>query len=157
MTRVAVSTMKFLFQLGTNNIPNGFSDVEIARGITAIVNELKTRLPTTKILLVGVLPRNDAATTDITENINRHVSSLDDGNSIRFLNMVDHYYRGNGSFYDELYLDDLLHLSPEGYVKWHEVMWPLFNEMYTSISQAVAVNINLTVFISLLITYINFK
>lgn len=117
---------------------------------------MKTRLPATKILLVGVLPRNDAATTDITESINRNVSSLDDGHFVRFLNLVDHYYRGNGSFYEEFYLNDLLHLSPEGYVKWHELMWPLFNEMYTSTSQAIVVNIYLTVLFSLLIAYINY-
>jgi len=121
-----------VLKIGTNNI-GSFTDLEIARGITEIVNQLTSRLPSTKILLVGVLPRNNAATTEITENINRNVSSLDNGSSIRFLNMVDHYYRGNGQFYEELYLDDLLHLSPEGYVKWHEVMWPLFDEMYTAL------------------------
>lgn len=117
---------------------------------------MRVRLPATKILLVGVLPRNDAATTDITESINKNVSALDDGYSIRFLNLVDHFYRGNGSFYEEFYLNDLLHLSPQGYVKWHELMWPLFEEMYTSTSsQPIIVNICMTVFFSLLITVIN--
>ncbi len=142
----------YFIKLGTNNIVNGFTDSEIARGITAIVNELRTRLPSTKILLVGVLPRNDAATSQITENINKNVSSLDNGNSIRFLNMVDHFYKGNGNFYEELYLDDLLHLSPEGYVKWHEIMWPLFDEMYNSSSQPRIVNLYLTMFSCLLLT-----
>lgn len=118
---------------------------------------MRTRLPTTKILLVGVLPRNDAATTEITESINRNVSSLENGNSIRFLNMVDHYYKGNGSFYEELYLNDLLHLSPQGYVKWHEVMWPLFEEMYKSTSQPIIVNLYLAILFSLLLTLINCK
>lgn len=78
------------------------------------------------------------------------MSSLDNGDSIRFLNMVDHYYRGNGQFYEELYLSDLLHLSPEGYVKWHEVMWPLFDEMYTGLACPLRAS-RLFVLLSLLI------
>ncbi|KAJ6636464.1 Platelet-activating factor acetylhydrolase IB subunit alpha2 [Pseudolycoriella hygida] len=118
-----------VLKIGTNNI-GSFNEFEIARGISAIIVQLTARLPTTRILLVGVLPRNNATMTEVTENINRYVSIFDNGDSIRFLNMVDHFYTGNGSFSQELYLDDLLHLSPAGYVKWHEVMWPLFNEMY---------------------------
>lgn len=85
-----------------------------------------------KILLLGVLPRNNADLTNRTENINSMISILDNANTVRYLNMRDAFYLGNGEFNTTLYTADLLHLSAEGYVKWHEVMNPLFTEMYNS-------------------------
>ena len=41
--------------IGTNN-PGGSTPDEIAQGITAIVHELRERLPKTKVLLLGVFP-----------------------------------------------------------------------------------------------------
>lgn len=108
------------------------SEGDIARGVAAIVNELRSRLPRTKVLLLGVLPRNNAELTDFVERINTAVSILDNGNTVRFLNMRDAYYTGNGEFYTELFTDDLLHLSPPGYAKWNETMSSLFWEMYAT-------------------------
>lgn len=86
-----------------------------------------------KILLLGVLPRTNAASTVRTENINSLVSILDNGSTIRYLNMRDAYYRGDGNFVEELYTADLLHLSGPGYAKWQEVMNSLFTEMYSQV------------------------
>ncbi|XP_037048489.1 platelet-activating factor acetylhydrolase IB subunit beta-like [Bradysia coprophila] len=126
-----------ILKIGTKNIPNGFTDSSIARGITAIVNELSEALPSTKILLVGVLRRNDAATSELIESIYRNVALLDNRNSVRFLNMVDRYHKRTGNFYDELCLNDLLPSNSQGYVKWNEVHLLLFDEMYNSATQPI--------------------
>lgn len=114
-------------KIGTNNIGSN-DDASIARGVEANVAELRRRLPNMKILLLGILPRTDAAWTERTANINNIIRQLDNGNTIRFLDMRDHFYKGNGEFVWEFYTD-LLHLTEAGYRKWAEVMDPLFREM----------------------------
>jgi lysophospholipase L1-like esterase len=105
------------------------SDEETARGIAATVDAIISRKPNMKILLLGILPRSDEEMTNRVDNVNQMISILDNENSIRFLNLRNSFYFGNGTFATELYNSDLLHLSPEGYAKWGETMDPLFQEM----------------------------
>ena len=66
--------------IGTNNAGSNTAD-EIAAGVTAIVKELRTRLPEAKILLLGVFPRSPKpdATRKKLEEVNRQIAKLDDG------------------------------------------------------------------------------
>lgn len=117
---------------GTNNI-GWHNEEDTARGMTTIVDELLSRLPNTRILVLGILPRTNSATTAIAERINSIVSARENLNNIRFLNMRDGFYRGNGQFYTELYSSgDLLHINAAGYLRWEELMHPLFNQMWNT-------------------------
>lgn len=120
-----------VIKIGTNNLGSN-DDNSIAMGIVFDVVELRERLPNMKILLLGVLPRNNAQLTDRTIAINDVIKRLDNGKTIRYFDMKDHFYKGNGEFYTELFTSDLLHLSAAGYKKWAEVMDPLFREMLGS-------------------------
>lgn len=102
----------------------------MARGITTIVDELRSRLPSTRILVLGILPRTDSTTTAIVERINAIASASENLNTIRYLNMRDSFYV-NGQFVTQLFSSgDLLHLSAAGYLSWDETMYPLFNQMW---------------------------
>ncbi len=46
-------------KIGTNNISNEHNDEMIADGIIAVCDKLKAKMPTTKILLLSILPRVD--------------------------------------------------------------------------------------------------
>ncbi len=117
--------------LGTNNV-GSFSEEDVARGISAIVDELRTRLPNTRVLLLGVLPRTNSATTAVVERINTIISARENLSTIRYLNMRDSFYL-NGQFFTQLFSSgDLLHLSAAGYVRWDETMHPLFTEMWNT-------------------------
>lgn len=117
-----------VIKIGTNNI--GSNDAtSIATGVVFDVLELRERLPNMKILVLGVLPRNNEEMTRITSDINSVLQHLDNGKTIRYLDMKDHFYRGGNDFVTELFTSDLLHLSAAGYRKWAEVMDPLFREM----------------------------
>ncbi|CAL8072035.1 unnamed protein product [Orchesella dallaii] len=118
-----------VLKIGTNNL-GANNDTDIARGVAANVQELKARLPDMKILLLGVLPRTNEAMTIRTSNINDMISVLDNGDTTRFLDMKEHFYRGGNDFVTELYTADLLHLTAAGYAKWAEAMNPLFFEMF---------------------------
>ncbi|ODN05031.1 Platelet-activating factor acetylhydrolase IB subunit beta [Orchesella cincta] len=117
-----------VLKIGTNNLGDN-DDTSIATGVLFIVQDLRERLPNMKILLLGVLPRNNEELTRRTSNINDIIKNLDNGRTIRYLDMKNHFYRGGNDFVTELYTSDLLHLSAAGYRKWAEVMDPLFREM----------------------------
>ncbi|ODM89899.1 Platelet-activating factor acetylhydrolase IB subunit beta, partial [Orchesella cincta] len=117
-----------VIKIGTNNL-GGHDDTQIALGNLVLVNDLRERLPNMKILLLGILPRTNEEWTARTSNINGIISRLDNGRTIRFLDMKEHFYYGGNNFATELYTSDLLHLTPAGYRKWAEVMDPLFREM----------------------------
>lgn len=100
-------------------------------GVVYNVVELRERLPNMKVLILGILPRTNEELTQKTSAVNEILKHLDNGNTIRFLDMKEHFYRGGNDFVSEYYTD-LLHLTTAGYRKWAEVMDPLFKEMLGS-------------------------
>lgn len=118
-----------VINIGTNNIGLGNPVPDIALGITFNVLELRKRLPQMKILLLGILPRNNEGMTRIGQSVNQIIKLLDNGETVRYLDMSEQFYSGNGQFVTELYTSDLIHLSEAGYRKWASVMSPLVNEM----------------------------
>jgi len=116
-----------VLKIGTNN--GGDSVEDVARGITAVVELLRQRLPMAKILLLGVLPRNDANWFTRVASINAQISVLNNGNTIRYLDMFDQFSASWGEVKAELYTSDKLHLVAAGYQTWKDTMAPLFNQM----------------------------
>lgn len=121
-----------VLKIGTNNLygdHNAGSDDEIADGIKTIVSTLQTKLPKTKILLLGLLPRQNDFFSNRTKNINTMISKLDNGKTIRFLDMSSAFQTEIGKVKPELYNADQLHLEAPGYEMWAKTMAPLFNAM----------------------------
>lgn len=116
---------------GTNNYGANTNE-DIARGVSTIIETLQSSLPQAKILLLGILPRINAEQTVRVEVINGLISVLDDGNSIRYLNMRDTFYSESGGFNINYYTADLVHLQQAGYAAWQGVMNALFQEMFNS-------------------------
>jgi lysophospholipase L1-like esterase len=121
-----------VLNIGTNNLygdHNSGSDEEIADGIKAVVQELRKRLPDTKVLLLGVLPRENEYFSNRTKHINEIIPKLADGKNVRFLDMSARFQTEIGKVVPELYGKDQLHLVKNGYEMWANLMAPLFNEM----------------------------
>lgn len=121
--------------IGTNNTSKGDSAEDIARGVATIVNIMRTRLPESKILLLGVYPRGekpgDAKTAAYRENIkqvNAYISKLDDGKNVRYLYFGDKYLAADGTMPKAL-MPDFLHLSKDGYQIWVDSVMPVIQEM----------------------------
>ncbi len=95
--------------------------------------ELRRRLPHTKILLVGILPRGSQTATKRVYAINKLIMQLDDSLMVwyfdlgRYLYIEDH--NSSGHLVTEMYHFDLLHLSPKGYETWALRMQPVMKEM----------------------------
>jgi lysophospholipase L1-like esterase len=121
--------------IGTNHIQSSQPD-QIAEGITAVVHDLRRRLPSSKILLMGLFPRKHSTDPpDIPAHIrevNAQIARLDDnGRSVRYLDLGPRFLNPNGSLISDTMIDGL-HLSPKGYEIWADgVMMPIAELMRT--------------------------
>jgi len=112
--------------IGTNN-SNGSDNTaeEIADGVKGIIDEIKKKSPSTKVLLLAVFPRNtgkdDGAKKiqkDKIDKVNSIISKLDDGGkSVKFLDIGSKFKDASGDLPKEL-MPDQLHLSEKGYEIW---------------------------------------
>ncbi|MEI8290476.1 MAG: GDSL-type esterase/lipase family protein [Verrucomicrobiota bacterium] len=103
--------------IGCNNITEGDSPADIAQAVGAIVGEIRRRIPDTRILLLGVLPRRELANHPDRETIraiNRLLLRFHDGNHVTFLDFGDKLLQPDGSMTKKL-TKDFTHLTAEGY------------------------------------------
>ncbi|CAF3707321.1 unnamed protein product [Rotaria sordida] len=100
-----------VLKIGTNNLGSATED-EIALGIQTIVQDIRRMLPQTRILLLGILPRNNVEwISDAVRRINTAISKLDDSYWIRYLDMSSSFQNSPVHVKPELYHPDLLHLA----------------------------------------------
>jgi beta-glucosidase len=121
-----------VLKIGTNNLYNDFnagSDEEIAKGIDAIVNLLREKLPATKVLLLAVLPRQNEYFCSRIRKINAIMAKLDEGKGVRFLDMTDRFQDAPGKVKADLFNKDQLHLEKKGYEVWAEAMDSVLDEL----------------------------
>jgi len=87
-------------------------------------------MPSTKILLLGILPRSGGTETKV-QAVNTIISKYNDDKQVFYLDMSDKFQDSPGKEKAGLYLDKV-HLTPEGYQVWYETMEPLFKKLYSS-------------------------
>jgi lysophospholipase L1-like esterase len=119
-----ISPRVVVLMIGTNNISASTPD-EIAQGITAIVRELRRRLPKTRVLLLGIFPRdpNRSSRRDRVRSVNQKIAKLDDGEHVRFLD-IEKAFLSEGDTISPSVMPDYLHLSRRGYRIWADAMEP---------------------------------
>ena len=131
-----VNPKVIVLMAGTNNIgqvaPQGNDEARIAdisRGIEALVTVCRQKAPQAKIILMGITPRNDnmAVMPTITA-INAKIAKLDDGLTIRFLNINDRLADASGKLYPGMTDPDQLHLALPAYQIWADALAPLLTE-----------------------------
>lgn len=119
-----------------SNSAGSYNAEEISRGYTATLNWIRQALPNTRVLLIGLMPRDNNFTdrwirlTDVNIRISKWQDQANPGTSpVRYLDLWTHFSREWGVVEPNLFLDDQLHLTREGYEKWVDVINPLFREM----------------------------
>ena len=118
-----------VLMIGTNNL-GGDKDEEIAGGIKAIVKDLREKLPEAKILLLGIFPRGEKPdhSRERIKGINERISKLDDGKSIKYLDIGSAFLEPDGTISREI-MPDFLHLSTRGYGLWADAMEPTLGSL----------------------------
>lgn len=114
-----ISPRLAVLMIGTNNSSDDSSE-DIAGGVRAIITKLRSELPETKILVLGIFPRG-ADENDVrrktNERTNALIASMADGDSVDYLDIGQEFLEADGTL-SETIMPDLLHLSPEGYGIW---------------------------------------
>ena len=118
--------------VGTNNTGHRQDPAQdTALGIKAILKELRTRLPTTKIMLLAIFPRSESPADELrllNAEINGIIAEYADSRTVHFLDIGQIFVNEAGRLKTDL-MPDLLHLSPAGYKIWAETMEPFLDKL----------------------------
>jgi lysophospholipase L1-like esterase len=117
--------------IGTNNSnKDDFSEAEILEGVTAVVTQIRERLPATKILIIAIFPRGKSFSVQRGKilQVNQALAKLADGKMIQYLDFGSQLIETDGSISKSI-MPDYLHLTERGYEIWAEAMEPKLKEM----------------------------
>jgi lysophospholipase L1-like esterase len=121
-----------VLMIGTNNFGlEGHKPDDVAKGVATIVQTLRKKLPSTKILLLAIFPRDEKPGTESRKRIqkvNEQIATLDDKKTVRYLDLGSKFTNADGSLSKEI-MPDFLHLSEKGYQIWAEGMDPLLKQL----------------------------
>lgn len=124
-----------VLMMGTNNTGSRQENpATTAAGIRRNVDEIRKRLPDTKILLLAVFPRDarpDSPLRRINDRINTLIAGMADDSAVHFLDINAALMNRDGSLSRDV-MPDLLHLSEKGYSIWAEHMNPTLNRLMTA-------------------------
>ena len=122
--------------IGTNNTGlRNDPPEETAYGISAILKELKMRLPDSKILLLGVFPRGNYAgasethkkrldeITNANKKVNGIIKGYADEKTVFYRDFGDIFLTPEG-FVDPVLMPDYVHPGEAGFRAWGKVMEP---------------------------------
>ena len=109
-----------VLMIGTNN-SNGEDNTpeQIADGVRAIVEKLRTKLPSTKILLLPIFPRGENPNPQRGKilQVNQILQKLVDDKNVLWVDFGHKFINEEGRIPRDI-MPDFLHLSPEGYKIW---------------------------------------
>jgi lysophospholipase L1-like esterase len=90
-------------------------------GVQAVVAEVRSRLPASRVLLLGLLPAGDKPGHPLrakVKEINDAIVRLDDGGrSVTYVDLAGAFLEPDGTLSREI-APDFLHLSARGYERW---------------------------------------
>lgn len=116
-----------VLMIGTNN--TGFerdgttarnTPAETVAGVSAILGQLRRRLPEARLLLLAVFPRGekpDHPQRLQVNEINRGLAPLGDGRQVTFLDVGPSFLAADGTL-PAAVMPDFLHPREEGYTRW---------------------------------------
>jgi lysophospholipase L1-like esterase len=117
--------------IGVNNIPDDtYTPGMVLEGVTAVVQKLRTKLPETKIILLGIFPFREDFHPQRAKalQVNQALHKLDDGHWVHFLDFGYLFIQPDGRIAKDM-MPDFVHLTPTGYRLWAEAMEPKLAEL----------------------------
>ena len=119
-----------VLMIGTNNSNSDSADA-IAAADTKIVHEIQDKT-SAKVLLLAIFPRERKADTNnqmvTIKAVNDQLAKLDNGTTIRYLDIGPKFLSDDGKLNQKLFSDGL-HPNVDGYKIWADAMKPLLDEM----------------------------
>jgi lysophospholipase L1-like esterase len=103
----------------------------VSRGIRAVLDVMRQKAPNARIVLIGILPRNDGrngtAMMPTIDRINSRIAQFADGKSVRYVNINDRLADPEGKMLAGVTVDGL-HLSVKGYQIWADALKSIFTK-----------------------------
>ena len=120
-----------VLMIGTNNSNrNDNSEADILDGVTAIVNQIRSRQPDTRILLFAIFPRGKTFSAQRGKilQVNEALAKLADGQNIFYFDIGPQLIERDGSI-SRTMMHDYLHPGETGYRIWADAMEPKLKEI----------------------------
>ncbi len=116
--------------IGTNNLGADLAE-GIAKGIAEIVKTIRQKSPSTKVLLLGVLPNGEkpSPVREKIQQVNAIIAQLADGKQVVFLDIGSRFLQTGGVLRKEV-TTDFVHLSSTGYQIWADAITPELAELF---------------------------
>ena len=127
-----ISPRLAIIMIGTNNggLRRDAPENTVA-GIAAIINEIRIKLPDTKVLLLGVFPRGAMRKHPLRKlnaRVNELLPELAENSAVRYLDISDIFLDNKGLLHRDI-MYDFLHPTVAGYQLWAEAISPTVVEM----------------------------
>jgi len=127
-----ISPKAVVMMIGTNNFGiGGHKPDDVVKGIQVLIETIQKKLPNTKILLLGIFPRDPSPTAGVRKSItavNEQIAKWENGKTLHYLDIGPKLLQPDGTLSKEI-MPDFLHLSPKGYEIWAESIQPLLTEL----------------------------
>jgi acetyl esterase/lipase/lysophospholipase L1-like esterase len=117
--------------IGSNNTWNtNQTTADVLAGIQAVVKQVRTRLPQTKVILMGIMPHGATFNKERGEalQINEALARMDDGRNIFFFDWGSKLIADDGTVSKSIQ-HDYVHLTDAGYQIWAETIEPKLKEL----------------------------
>jgi lysophospholipase L1-like esterase len=123
----------FVVMIGTNN---GDPAPDVAEGIKAILEEIKSKHPQANILLLGIFPRGEKPDGGREKNasVNKLISKFE-GGEVHYLDIGARFLQPDGTMSKDV-MYDFLHLAPKGFEIWAEAINDTVKELLTESNAA---------------------
>jgi len=125
-----------VLMIGTNNSNDTrdgkeeFTTADILEGVKAIVSQIQTRMPGTKLILCGIFPRDQKFSVRRGKilQVNQALAKLDDGKSVFYMDFGPQMIEADGSIARSM-MGDSLHPGQKGYEIWASAMETKIKEL----------------------------
>ena len=120
-----------VLMIGTNNSKSD-SAADIAGAIGMIIDQIHSKIPDTKILLLAIFPRNKPKDTpqslETISEVNTQIAFYDNSDTVRFLDIGAKFLGPDGKVHKDV-MADYLHPTQKGYKIWAAAMEPTLDAM----------------------------
>ena len=115
-----------VLMIGTNNLANGnkMGPQETADGVAAVVQAIRRKLPTTKVLLLDIFPRANRSDDPMRLAVNATnalLARLQDRKTVVYLDIGAKFLSPDGTLSGDL-MPDYLHPNARGYQIWADAI-----------------------------------
>ena len=117
---------------GSNDFNEKANPDDVIKDLRALANKIKTSLPNIPVLYVGICPTiSKQVFWDDIRSFNQKAERLCRKTAgFHYIDSAPAIFNPDGTYRDDIYMDDLLHLNDKGYDCWREALIPAVKAVF---------------------------